>query len=138
MNYVRAISLCAAIAAASGGLFLAASPAFGRSGPIFVTATPPEELVVRHVSYADLNLAVDAGQRTLNRRVGSAVSDLCTEAGGGNDGSTAFKYSMIRCSNFAWNDARPQIQRAVQRSRELALTGKTAIAATSLIISLPK
>ena len=138
MNYVRAISLCVAIAAVSGGQFFAASPAFGKSGPILVTATPPEELVVRHVSYADLNLAVDAGQRTLNRRVGTAVSDLCTEAAGGNDGSTVFRYSMIRCSNFAWNDARPQIARAVQRSQELALTGKTAIAATSLIISLPK
>lgn len=138
MNYVRAISLCAAIAAASGGLFLAASPAFGRNGPIFVTAAPPEDVVVRHVGYADLNLAVDAGQRTLNRRVDVAVTDLCNEAMGGNDGSSSFKYSIKRCSNGAWADARPQIERAVQRSRELALTGKTAIAATALIISLPK
>ena len=138
MNYIRAISLCAAIAAASGGLFLAASPAFGRSGPILVTASPPEEVVVRHVSYADLNLAVEAGQRTLNRRVGTAVSSLCSEAAGGNDGSTAFRYSMIRCSNGAWNDARPQIARAVQRSLELASTGRSAIAATALTISLPK
>lgn len=134
MNYVRAISLCAAIAVASGGVFLAASPAFGRSGPIFVTAAPPEDVVVRHVSYADLNLAADAGLRTLNRRVGVAVTDLCTEANGGNDGSTKFKHSVKRCSNSAWNDARPQIMRAVQ----LASSGQTAIAAAALTISLPK
>jgi UrcA family protein len=138
MNYIRAISLCAAIAATSGGLFLAVSPAFGRGGPILVTATPPEEVVVRHVSFADLNLLVEAGQRTLNRRVDVAVTDLCTEANGGNDGSTAFKYSMKRCSIGAWNDARPQIARAVQRSQELASTGQSAIAAAALTISLPK
>jgi len=138
MNYVRAISLCAAIAVASGGLFLAASPALGRGGPILVTASPPEEIVVRHVGYADLNLAAAPGQKTLNRRVGGAVSDLCTEAAGGNDGSTAFRYSLIRCSNSAWNDARPQIARAVQRAQELASTGQSSIVAAALTISLPK
>jgi UrcA family protein len=137
MNYVRAISLCAAIAVTSGGLFVVASPAFGRSGPILVTA-PPEEIIVRHVSYADLNLAVPAGQKTLNRRVGSAVTGLCTEAMGGNDGSFAFRYSMITCSNGAWNDARPQIARAVQRAQELASTGHSAIIAAALTISIPK
>ena len=138
MNYVRAISLCAAVAVASGGIFLADSPAFGRSGPIFVTATPPEEVVVRHIGYADLNLLVEAGQRTLNRRVDVAVTDLCTEANGGNDGSTSFKYSMKRCSVGAWNDARPQIARAIERSQELASTGQSTIAATALAISLPR
>ena len=138
MNYARAITLCAAIAITSGGIFLAAAPAFGRSGPILVTGAPPEEIVVRHVSYADLNLAVEAGQKTLNRRVGSAVNSLCDEALGGNDGSTAFRYSMVRCTHGAWNDARPQIARAVMRAQELALTGQTSIAATALVISLPK
>ena len=138
MNYIRAITLCAAIAAASGGLFLAATPAIGRSGPILVTAVPPEELVVRHVSYADLNLTADAGQRTLNRRVDVAVNDLCMEANGGNDGSPSFKFSMQRCSIGAWDSAIPQIARAVQRSKELALTGHTGIAAAALVISLPK
>jgi UrcA family protein len=138
MNYIRAISLCAAITITSGGLFLVGTPAFGRSGPILVTGAQPEEIVVRHVSYADLNLAVEAGQRTLDRRVGSAVTSLCTEALGGNDGGTSFRYSMIHCSNGAWNDARPQMARAIQRAQELALTGQTAIAATALVISLPK
>ena len=138
MKHIRAMSLYAAIAVTSGGLFLVTSPAFGRSAPILVTASPPEEIVVRHVSYADLNLAADAGQRTLNRRVGTAVSSLCGEASGGNDGSTSFRYSMIRCSNGAWSDARPQIARAVQRAQELAFTGKTAIAAAAITISLPK
>jgi UrcA family protein len=126
------------MAVTSGGLFLVASPAFGRSGPILVTAVPPEELVVRHVSYADLNLAADAGQRTLNRRVDVAVNDLCTEANGGNNGSPSFKFSMQRCSIGAWDSALPQIERAVQRSKELALTGHTSISAAALVISLPR
>lgn len=138
MNHVRAISLCAAIAVTSGGLFLVAAPAFGRSGPILVTAPQPEDLVVRHVSYADLNLAAAPGQKALNRRVGAAVTDLCTEAAGGNDGGTAFRYNMINCSNGAWNDARPQIARAVQRAQELAFTGHSSIVATALTISIPK
>jgi UrcA family protein len=93
---------------------------------------------VRHVSFADLNLAAPAGQQTLNRRVDAAVSSLCNEATGGNDGSPAYKYSMISCSDGAWNDARPQIARAVQRSQELASTGHTSILAAALTISLPK
>jgi UrcA family protein len=99
--------------------------------------TAPEDIVVRHVSYVDLNLAVAAGQKTLNRRVGSAVTDLCMEATGGF-GSAAFEYSMIRCADGAWKGARPQIARAVKRAQELASTGQSAIVATALTISIPK
>jgi hypothetical protein len=45
---------------------------------------------------------------------------------------------MITCSNGAWNDARPQIARAVQRAQELASTGHSAIIAAALTISIPK
>jgi UrcA family protein len=130
MKYPKAFSLCAAIAVT------ATTPAFSRSAPVFVIA--PADLVTRHVSYADLNLASIAGERALDRRVGTAVTDLCLDATGGNDGSPKFKMSMIRCSGEAWSGARPQMTRAVQRARDIAATGSSSIAATALVISLPK
>jgi UrcA family protein len=130
MKYPKAFSLCAAIAVT------ATTPAFARSAPVFVIA--PTDVVTRHISYADLNLASVSGERTLERRVGTAVSDLCLDATGGNDGSPKFKLSMIRCSGEAWNGARPQMARAVQRARDIAATGSSAIAATALTISLPR
>jgi UrcA family protein len=130
MKHIRAISLCAAIAVT------ATTPAFGRSAPVFVTA--PVDVVTRHISYADLNLASVAGERALQRRVGTAVTDLCLDATGGNDGSPKYKLSMIHCSGEAWNGARPQMARAVQRARDIASTGSSSIAAAALTISLPK
>ena len=135
MNYVRAITFCAAVAITSGGLFLMASPAIGRP-PIIVQA--PAEVVVRHISYADLNLAAAPGQQVLKWRVGAAVRDLCDEALGGDNGSTAYKYNRPRCSNDAWAQARPQFDRAVLRAQQLASTGTTTLAATAFTISLPR
>ena len=132
MKYTKAISLCATVT----GLFVVATPAVGRGAPVVVTA--PHEMVTRHVSYADLNLASVAGERALDRRVGTAVTDLCSEATGGNDGGTQYKFAMINCSSEAWNSAQPQIDRAVQRARDIAATGSSSIAAAALVISLPK
>jgi UrcA family protein len=130
MKYVKL-----SIAATTGALFAVLSPAAAK-GPVYVIA--PAEVVTRHISYADLNLASVAGERALNYRVGSAVSDLCLEATGGNDGSPNFKHSMKRCSSFAWNEAQPQMDRAVQRAREIASAGSSSIAAVALTISLPQ
>ena len=130
MKYPKAFSLCALIAVA------AATPAFSRSAPVFVTASA--DTVVRHVNYADLNLASFDGQRTLDHRVGTAVTDLCGEAIGGNDGGTKYKLSMMHCSAEAWNSAQPQIDRAVQRARDIAATGFSSIVAAALRISIPR
>jgi len=134
MTYSNILSLGGAVAITLGGLFLVAPPASGKSSPIVVMA--PENLVVRHISYADLNLASAAGERTLNRRVGSAVGDLCLEATGGNDGSFSFKSAMKKCSNRGWGEARPQIARAVQRAHDIASTGTSPVAAVAITISL--
>jgi UrcA family protein len=133
MNYPKAFSSCAATAVTAIGL-LAATPAASKGAPVFVTA--PTDTVSRHVSYADLNLASVAGESMLNRRVGSAVTDLCLDATGGNDGSPNFKLSMIRCDRAAWNGAQPQIDRAVRRARDIATTGFSSIAAAAITISL--
>jgi UrcA family protein len=50
--------------------------------PIVVTPAPPDSTpVIRHVSYADLNLALDAGVQTLQHRVDGAVVAVCSNAG---------------------------------------------------------
>jgi UrcA family protein len=126
MNSAKTKALCAAVAFSA----LLSSPAAAR--PVVVTAPV---LVVRHVTYADLNLATAEGAKRLDRRVGSAISDVCVEANDGNNGSFDFKVGMISCSSSAWNQARPQISLAVQRARQLAATGTSAIAATSINIS---
>jgi UrcA family protein len=119
--------------ALAGGLFLPTS-ATAKDSAVLVTA--PTELVVRHVAYADLDLALPTGVTALNERVNFAVGDVCTEANLGDSGSFAFKAGMMRCSNHAWNDARPQIARAVQRAEDIASTGSSQIAAAAITISV--
>jgi UrcA family protein len=103
--------------------------------PVVVTA-PTEQLVVRHVSYADLDLATNEGGARLHQRVGSAVSDVCTEANNWDNGSFEFKAGVKKCSTSAWNQAQPQIDRAMQRAREIASTGSSTIAAAAISISV--
>ena len=134
MTYSKFLSLSGAVALTVGGLSFVAPPAFAKSGPIVVKA--PENMVVRRISYADLNLASAAGESTLNRRVNGAVNDLCLEATGGDDGSFDFKTSMKGCDNRAWREARPQIGRAVQRAHDIASTGVSPVAAGAITISL--
>ena len=69
--------------------------------------------------------------------VGSEGDDRIDGAGG-NDGSIEYKTYMLRCSGGAWGQARPQIALAVQRARDIAATGTSAITAAALVISLPK
>lgn len=127
---------CAAALVIAGGAFGAASPALAKVQRLVVTA--PADSVSRHISYADLNLASTDGERTLVHRVTSGVNDLCLDGSGGNDGGFVYKNYMKRCSGAAWDQARPQMARAVQRAREMAATGMSSIAATALTISLPK
>jgi len=134
MTYRKILSLGGAVAITLGSSFIIAPAASGKSGPIVVVA--PDDLVVRRISYADLNLASATGERTLNWRVSGAVSDLCLDATGGNDGSFSFKSNMMRCGDRAWGEARPQIGRAVQRAHDIASTGASPIAAVAITISL--
>jgi UrcA family protein len=135
MTYGKLPAMGSTIALTLGGLFLIAPPASAKA-PILVVA--PAEIVTRHITYADLNLASAAGERTLNRRVGSAVSELCAEATGGFDGSLTAKVATIRCGNSAWDQARPQIDRAVGRARDVAATGTSTIPAAAITIVIPE
>lgn len=127
------LSSFTAAALLAGGLFLPTS-ATAKDSPVLVTA--PTELVVRHVSYADLDLALPSGVSALNDRVTFAIGDVCTEANLFDNGSFAFKSGMMKCSNHAWNDARPQIARAVQRAQDLASAGSSPVAAAAITVSI--
>ena len=132
MGYRKMLSLGAAIASTAGGVFLMSSPAAAKS-PILVTAPDAGEVVTRRISYADLNLASAAGEQSLNHRVHSGVLGLC-------DAPSAGPYSSAeaRCRDSAWEQARPQIAQAVQRAREIALTGTSTLAAVAITVSVPQ
>jgi UrcA family protein len=136
MDYSKLASISAAVAITFGGLTVLAQPAYGKSGPVVVIA--PSNIVSRYISYVDLNLANSAGELTLNRRVGGAVTGLCLEATGGDDRNFMTANAAKNCRNSAWAGARPQIARAVQRSQDIASTGVSSIAAAVITIALPQ
>lgn len=136
MDYNKIASLGVAIALTSGLFVLVSPPALGKALPLVVTA--PANVVTRHISYADLNLATSAGELTLNRRVGRAVSGLCQEATGDGDGNFMTAVAGLKCSKSAWGQARPQIAQAVTRSRDVASTSVSPIAAAAITIDLSK
>src|SRR5574338_1571516 len=133
MRKMTRLSKLAAPSVTAAGLLLPLSPATAKERPVLVTA--PSDLVVRHVSYADLDLAVPLGRAALHNRVGFAIEDVCAEANRFDNGSFAFKAGLKTCSNVAWGDARPQIARAVERANQLAATGTSSMAAAAMTIT---
>jgi UrcA family protein len=129
----KALSALAACAVALCGVAIAAPGIAKERRPIVVTGPSKDELPTRRVSYRDLNLATSYGERTLHRRVGYAVKDVCIESVGGS----ATFHEASRCRIFAWGGARPQIARAVQRAREIAQFGTSSIPAVAISISFP-
>jgi len=100
--------------------------------PVVVRAQPLEGARTEHVSYADLDLAAFPAQRKLQLRVASAVKRVCLYHD--NLGLQDADYSA--CADGAWNGAAPQIAQAIQRAREMALNGKSSIAAAAITISV--
>jgi UrcA family protein len=135
MDYTKLISACIAVGVTGGSFAVVATPVHAKS-PIVVVADA--DIVVRNISYADLNLASSSGEATLNRRVGGGIQSLCLEATGGSDASFMPNILSRKCRTSAWNQARPQIALAVQRSQDIALTGTSPIAAVAITIALTK
>jgi UrcA family protein len=138
MTYARIISMCAALGLTAGTFALVALPAFAKGAPVVVIASARPDLVRRHISYGDLNLASLAGERTLNRRVGGAVNGLCLEATGDADGSFATRTELRKCTHSAWEQAHPQISQAVQRAHEIASTGTSTLPVMAITIAIPE
>jgi UrcA family protein len=87
----------------------------------------PDDGLSMRVSYRDLNLASARDERILNRRVGSATHIVC---------EPHFELlDRADCVSYAWKGARPQIAMAIQRAREIALTGNSSIPLVAIAIS---
>jgi UrcA family protein len=111
---------------------LAASPVGARPNPVTVTGSVSD--VVRHmVDYRDLNLASADGERAFVQRVKFAVNDVCLEAIGGRVG---YLKPTLACQAATWRGAQPQVERAVQRARDIAANGWSAIAPVAIAISI--
>ena len=106
MDYTKLISACIAVGVTGGSFAVVATPVHAKS-PIVVVADA--DIVVRNISYADLNLASSSGEATLNRRVGGGIQSLCLEATGGSDASFMPNILSRKCRTSAWSQARPQV-----------------------------
>ena len=135
MEYTKLLSACVA-AGITGGSFAIVTSSVEAKSPVVVVANP--DIVTRRISYTDLNLTSSPGEVALNRRVGRAIKGLCLEATGGDNQGFEPKFWSHKCRTSAWNQARPQIASAVQRSRDIALTGTSPIAAVAITIDLTK
>ena len=138
MRKLKTLSKLATAAVTIGGLFLPFTTATAKEAPVVITAPLQEaDLVVRRVSYADLDLALPVGRGDAPRKGGSfAIGDVCAEANLFDNGSPEFKSGVMKCSNRAWGNATPQMARAYQRANEIAATGWSPIAAATISISV--
>ena len=107
------------------------SAAQSQTRDVIVTA-PAGDVVTRRVYHRDLNLASLPGERILFRRVNLAVKGMCREIVG--PGIVSW-FDENGCRADAWDSARPQIRRAVRRAHDIALHGKSSIAAAAITIS---
>jgi UrcA family protein len=120
--------------AVTSAILLIAGPAFaGQGQPVVVYGEQNENVRTEHVSYADLDLASAKGERQLYRRVSGAVRRVCLYH---FDGAALRTLDYEQCSDGAWSEARPQMAQAAQRARDIALNGKSSIAAAAITITI--
>lgn len=113
-------------------LVSAATAQAAQDGPVVVYAGPQEGLRTERVSYRDLDLAVASDQKTLHRRVGTAVRHVCIDS---NQYQARVDPIYRACANDSWANARPQISRAIERAEQLASRGESSVAAGAILIS---
>ena len=129
-------SLTLAAAAITSAVLVSSTALARPSDPVVVTATR-DEVETRTVSYRDLNLVLASDQRRLDRRVGSAIKDVCV-IDDYHAVRTLAAYSTYRaCSDLAWTGARPQIRAAIERAQSFAARGGggSDVASTAIVIS---
>ena len=124
MKYQHFWMMCAAAGATVVVIGGAATAALAQQvqTTTIVGTRPADEGNRMIVSYRDLNLAAASDERILNRRVGGAAKSVCH-----TDDFKIGERAQGKCVSYAWNGARPQIARAVQRAREIASTGSSSI-----------
>jgi UrcA family protein len=134
MEYIKFLSACVAVGITGGSFAIVATPVQAKS----IVVVADADIVTRHITYADLNLASSPGEVTLNQRLGGAIKSLCLEATGGADASFVPNVWNRKCRTSAWSQARPQVSQAVSRARDSALTGTSSVAAVAITINLTK
>lgn len=91
----------------------------------------PEYTRTEHVKFADLDLATSAGARKLASRVDGAVKEVCRF-----EPEIRLQPSDYHaCATDSWANAQPQIDRAVARAQELALSGRPAAIAATITVA---
>jgi UrcA family protein len=119
------LSLASGLAVAMSGPAAGAAP-----NDIKVVSKRISDIPSERVHYADLDLATANGLKRLNVRVGAAVSRVCQ--------TSSYRDAMAaKCSSYAWDGAKPQIERAALRAQQIASTGFSAIAPVAIVIALP-
>ena len=127
----RSTAMTAAVlSGVAASLSFAAPSLAAQDKPVVVYAEPQEGVRTERVTYADLNLAERRDQRRLTLRVTSAVKRVCLY----EDRSGLQDRGYYRCADGAWDDASPQIAPAVERAREIAMTGKSSIPVAAITI----
>jgi len=75
------------------------------------------------VSFADLNLSTPEGQRSLDRRIRRAISDICGRADGRDLPARAFE---MRCRRDARRSTEVQVARAIDTAQQRNLAAVRA------------
>ena len=120
--------------AVASAILLAAGPAFaGQGQPAVVYGEESENFRTERVDFSDLDLGTQYGERQLNRRVAATVRNVCLTD---FSGSALQAADFYRCSGSAWAGARPQIAQAIARARDIAMNGKSSIAAAAITIRI--
>ena len=131
--FTRLSKTAAVLSGVTASLMITTS-ATAQNQPVVVRAEPQEGIRTELVSYADLDLTTAKGEKRLNYRVAGAVKRVCLF----NDGRIGLQNNGYRtCADGALDSAQPQIANAVTRARELAMYGKSSIAATAITINIP-
>lgn len=123
----------AVLSGVTASLLLSASAALAQDTPVIVYAEPNENVRTERISYADLDLAEQRGERTLRMRVARAVKRVCLFDYGHSGLQDRGYYN---CAGDAMEGAAPQIAQAVERARQIVLTGRSSIAATAITVSV--
>ena len=131
-RYVRMYA--AVLSGVTASLLITATTAeAAQDRPVVVYAEPDANVRTERVTYSDLDLARDRDQRKLHLRVAGAVKRVCLF----EDGRAGLQdLGYYECATDAKQEAAPQIAQAVERARQLALTGQSSIAATAITISV--
>lgn len=124
--------VAAVLSGVTASLLVPALASAAQQEPVVVYA---EQTNVRteRVTYADLDLADRSDQRKLNLRVAGAVKRVCLFE---NSRSGLQDFGYYGCAGDAWDGAKPQIAQAVQRAKDIAMTGQSSIAASAITINV--